>query len=77
MRYQCVKECYWKKRLWDPKSPVEKDRVYAGEDVPPEDLFKALAEGEKSTSLAPEPDKPIAFSQIQKKTMIAVDPFGI
>lgn len=41
-RYYVTKVCQWGGRLWDPASPVEKDRVYSGSAVPPAEYFSEV-----------------------------------
>ena len=68
MKYLALKACYWNKRYWDPKAPIEKDRVYEGDKAPPAKLFRELKAGEPVPGTeANKAAKPIALSQVMAR----------
>ena len=71
-RWLAVRKCAWNGRAWDPGSILQKDRVYNGDKVPPEGLFRQIADDEKIVSNAPSAPVPVAFSTLQQKA--AKDP---
>jgi hypothetical protein len=68
MKYLCTKKCYWGHRHWNPDSNIQKDKVYQGDKVPPENCFKPMKEGEKVKGLGRDTSNPVPLSALLPKT---------